>query len=482
MKYLITVLVLVLSLSMSAFAVDFKVNGVYTAWAQTQHQFTLTKDVYDDSYVVQMLRFKVQAIINENLKIVTRFDMAQGWWGVDNALRGVKRTGATGGSALFDYKDTNFLFHVDQAYADFTIPNTCLGGRVGRMWFGLGNKIMVDNNYDGIQLDIIGKLANKVTLGWAKVNENGDGLSDASKGGVDTRDADLFTININGSAMDGKLKYDAFGFYYKDQSVDDMAAYIPGGLNFFKTRYSAQITSLMAFGASASYKIGKLAFDGEFDYLMGKDDIDNQVFGAKQMWDKNDGDLSGYNLYLKAQFAATEKLDFGGVLGMGSGDDDLTKGNGNVNKLRTSGFFYITEIWEDSIMPDEEGITPQGLGAPNVRGYRELENTTIAQVNTNIKLFKGFSAFFSYSYIRATQAVHAWQADGAGDWTILDDNSNDLGQEIDFKFVYGLLPNAKLLLRGGYFIPGDAAGYLIVGHNEDLQPAYELKGMFLIKF
>ncbi|NIX57622.1 MAG: hypothetical protein GWN14_17295, partial [candidate division Zixibacteria bacterium] len=57
------------------------------------------------------------------------------------------------------------------------------------------------------------------------------------------------------------------------------------------------------------------------------------------------------------------------VGGRGSGDDDVTGGDGNVNKLRTSGFFYITEIWEDSIMPDEEGITPQGLGAPNVRGY-----------------------------------------------------------------------------------------------------------------
>jgi hypothetical protein len=486
MKYLITLLVFVFSIS--AFAVDFKVNGVYTAWAQSQHQFTLTKDAYDDDYVVQMLRFKVQAVVNENLKIVTRFDMAQGWWGVDNALRGVKRTGATGGSALFDYKDTNFLFHVDQAYADFSIPNTCLSGRVGRMWFGLGNKIMVDNNYDGIQLDIVGKLANKVTIGWAKVNENGDGLSDAKTtdddGNVisDTRDADLFTLNINGAAMDGKLKYDVFGFYYFDRSVDDGTAYIPGGLNFFKTRFSPQITSLMAFGTAATYKMGKFTFNGEFDYLTGKDDIDNEVFGLKQLWDKNDGDLSGYNLYLKAQFAATEKVDVGGVLGMGSGDDDLTGGAGNVNKLRTSGFFYITEIWEDSIMPDEEGITPQGLGAPNVRGYRELENSTIAQVNTNIKLFKGFSAFFSYSYIMATQAVHAWTDDGNGDWKILDDNSTDLGQEIDFKFVYALMPNTKLLFRGGYFMPGDAAGYLINGHNKDMQPAYELKGMFLVKF
>ena len=488
MKSIITVLSLILILSMSAMAVDFKVGGVYTAWAQSQHQFTLTEDVYDDDYVVQMLRFKVQAIVNENLKIVTRFDMAQGWWGVDNEQRGLKRTGASGGSALFDYKDTNFLFHVDQAYAEFTMPNLPITGRVGRMWYGIGNKIMLDNNYDGIQLDF-NKVANhKVTVGWAKVNENGDNTNDkytaatATTTATDTRDADLITVNINGAAMEGNLKYDVFGLYYSDRSVKDGSAYSPDGFNFFKTRYSAQVTNLMAFGAAATYKLGKLAINGEFDYLIGEDEIENTVYGAKQMWDKNDGDLTGYNLYLKANFAATEKVDVGGVLGLGSGDDDLTSGKGNVNKLRTSGFFYVTEIWEDSIMPDEEGITPQGLGAPNVRGYRELENTTIVQLNTNLKLFKGFSAFFSYSYIRATQAIHAWTSDGAGDWVIQDASSNDLGQEIDFRFVYGLLDNTKLIFRGGYFMPGDAAGYLIVGHANDLQPAYELKGMFLVNF
>jgi len=493
MKYLVTILAVILFVSMSAFAVDFKIGGVYTAWAQSQHQFTLTEDVYDDDYVVQMLRFKVQAIVNENLKIVTRFDMAQGWWGVDNSLRGVKRTGTDGGSALFDYKDSNFLFHVDQAYAEFNVPNMPVTGRVGRMWYGLGNKIMLDNNYDGIQVDLNKVAGHKVTVGWAKVNENGDNTNDTytpayrdTEGNlvsaVDTRDADLVTLNVNGTAMDGNLKYDVFGLYYIDKSIKDGTAYSPDGFNFFKTRYSAQVTNLMAFGAAASYKLGKLAVNGEFDYLIGEDEIDNAIYGAKQMWDKNNGDLSGYNLYLKATFAATPKIDVGGVLGYGSGDDDLSGGAGNVNKLRTSGFFYVTEIWEDSIMPDEEGITPQGLGAPNVRGYRELENTTIVQLNTNIKPFKGFSAFFSYSYIQSTQAIHAWASDGAGDWVIQDANSNDLGQEIDFKFVYSLLANTKLLFKGGYFMPGDAAGYLIVGHANDLQPAYELKGMFLVKF
>ncbi|HFE63335.1 MAG TPA: hypothetical protein ENK14_02825, partial [Caldithrix sp.] len=200
---------------------------------------------------------------------------------------------------------------------------------------------------------------------------------------------------------------------------------------------------------------------------------------AKQMLDKNDGDLSGYNLYLKANYAAADKLDVGAVFGMGSGDDDLTGGKGNVNKLRTSGFFYITEVWEDSIMPDEEGITPQGLGAPNVRGYRELENTTIFQVNGTLKPCKKLSAFLSYSYIKATQPIYEWK-DMAPNMN--GNSATDLGQEIDFRINYKMFKEFALILRGGYFMPGDAAGYLIVGNNKDLDPAWEAKAIVLYKF
>ena len=491
------ILLLISVLACGSFATDFKVNGVYTAWGQSQHAFTFNKDSYDDNYVVQMLRFKVQGIANENLKFVTRLDIAQGWWGVDNSLRTVERWGKSytnkfGGSNLFDFKDTNFLVHVDQAYVDFNIPKTSIGARVGRMWYGLGNKIMVDNNYDGIQIDVKNLGGGKLTAGWAKVSEGVDGLRDKAdynpvdSSYTDSRDAHLFTLNFHNKA--GGFSYDAYGMYYKDASILDNDAYVPDHLQFFKTRFSPQVTQLTAVGVSGSYKSGKLKVNGEVDYLTGKDDINNSTFGAKQMLDKNDGDLSGYNLYLKANYAAADKLDVGAVFGMGSGDDDLTGGKGNVNKLRTSGFFYITEVWEDSIMPDEEGITPQGLGAPNVRGYRELENTTIFQVNGTLKPCKKLSAFLSYSYIKATQAVHAWSVVKDQNGNVIDaaidhnTSATDLGQEIDFRINYKMFKEFALILRGGYFMPGDAAGYLIVGHNKDLDPAWEAKAIVLYKF
>ncbi len=487
MKRFSWLFILLLVSTNALFAADFKVNGVYTAWGQSQHAFKFNKDKYNDNYVVQMLRFKVQAVANDHLKAVTRLDIAQGWWGVDNALRSVQRTGTKGGSALFDFKDTNFLVHVDQAYIQFDVPKRPVTVRVGRMWYGLGNKLMIDNNYDGVQVDFKQASGAKLSLGWAKVSEGVDGISDLKsvspdqRGFTDARDAHLFTLNFSNKA--GQFAYNAYGFFYNDASIGDMNAYVPDHLQFFKTRFSPQISQLTAVGLSFNYKKNKLALTGEADYLMGKDKIKNTVHGAKQMWDINNGDLSGFNLYLKANYTAAPAVTLGGVFGMGSGDGDLNGGKGNVNKLRTSGFFYITEVWEDSIMPDEEGITPQGLGAPNVRGYRELENTTILQANATFKLKKDVQLFTSYSFIRATQPVHAWRSDGNNDWYI-DPNvsANDLGQEVDFRLSYNMYNQLNITLRGGVFLPGKAAQYLINGNTSASDPAWELKTTVTYKF
>ena len=478
--FLIFTLLLLVGLSFSA---DFKVNGVYTAWGQSQHDFTFGKAKYNDNYVVQMLRFKVQAAVNEHLRAVTRFDMAQGWWGIDNALKSKLRTGTAGGSALFDFKDTNFLLHVDQAYIEFDLPGKPLTFRVGRMWYGLGNKIMVDNNYDGVQMDLTGVLGKKLSFSWAKVSEGVDALSDEKsiapdqRGFTDARDAHLFTLNFNNEAKG--FNYNVYGMFYKDASVADMNAYVPDHLQFFKTRFSPQVTQLTALGISGKFKKGKLSADFEADYLMGKDDIKNTDHGNKQMWDINDGNLSGYNIYFKLTHATTDKLSIGGVFGMGSGDNDVTKGKGNVNKLRTSGFFYITEVWEDSIMPDEEGITPQGLGAPNIRGYRELENSTIVQLNATLKPIKKLTLFGSYNYIKATQPIPKWDANGNPDYSA---TASDLGQEIDFRCSYKIYKELDFTIRGGYFMPGKAAGYLINGTDQYNDAAWELKSTITYKF
>jgi len=468
-------LLCVFTLAASALAggdTKLKYKGVYTAWAQSQHDFKLGNGDYDDNYAVQMLRMMLDFEAAEGVHAVTRFDMAQGWWGVDNADRTVNRTGKIGGSSLFDYKDTNFLFHVDQAYIVFAVPDTKLKAKVGRMWYGLGNKIVLDNNFDGVQFVYDGKF----TLGFAKVSEGVDGLSDidnSGTGGADAQDANLFTGQFKGATS--STKYELYGLVYRDAGGDDGTTYLPNDINYFRSRFTPNISDLNIFGAAGKWKSGGFTLNGEFNVLSGKDNVTNAFINDLQLTDMNDGDISGYNLYLKGNKTVNSSFDVGGVFGMGSGDDDWTGGAGNVNKLRTSGFFYVTEIWEDSIMPDEEGITPQGLGAPNVRGYRELENTTLFQLNATYKFSPKVSLFGSFTSIKATEAIHEWMKvtnDNGTPGDLTDDydetvvgtaSSTDIGTEIDWKLVWKIYPNLTFAFRGGVFTPGDAAGYLING-------------------
>ena len=464
-----------------------KINGVYTAWGLHQQKFFFGKNNGNDDYFVQMLRFKVQAVPNDNVKAVTRFDIAQGWWGVDNALRSVNRPyGAYGGSSLFDFKDTNYLFHVDQAYMEFKVPAAPITMRVGRQQYRLGNKLVLDNNLDGIQADVKAGDAGNITFGFAKVSEGIDGLSDngvgagkSAFGDTDGRDANLLFANFTGKVSIGKIN--AFGLYYKDAGDGDGKTYVPDDLQYFRARFTPNISSLAIVGFAPSVKLGKLAVDGEFDYLTGKDNVANKDFGPKQRHDINNGSISGFNLYVKPVLGVNPKVKLGGVFGMGSGDNDVTSGKGNVNKLRTSGFFYVTEIWEDSIMPDEEGITPQGLGAPNTRGYREFENTTLVQANVTLKPMPKVSVFASYSYIKATQPIHAWTVSN-GKTTILADKATDLGSEADFKIDMKIYPNLIWTVRGGIFLPGKAAGYLINGTDKWNEKPVELKTTLTVKF
>jgi hypothetical protein len=457
-------------------------SGSYNAWAQSQHDFTFGKVRYNDTYVVQELRLRLNFAASDHLRAITRFDLAQGWWGVDNEDRTSDRIGTTGASGMFDFKDTNFLLHVDQAYVELDVPGVPVEARVGRMGYGVGQRLVLDNNLDGIQVSV----NRRVHLGYALVSEGLDSLTDlettdaAGNVTADGNDAILVTAALTQKV--GSVDCEAFGLFYSDAGDDDGTTYVPNDLNYLRSRFTPNLSELVALGLTGSYADTErgLSVDAEADFLSGKDNVEGSTIDARQLTDVNNGDLNGYNLYLRATARVAPALDVGGVFGMGSGDDDWTGGGGNVNKLATAGFFYVTEIWEDSIMPDEEGISPQGLGAPNVRGYRELENTTLLQANAKLTLLRDVSVYASYTYLRATDAIHAWTADSMT--TVGDASSSDIGQEIDWRIDVKLYPQLALGFRGGAFLPGEAAGYLINGTNAFDDPAWEHKATLTLTF
>ncbi|MFN2442398.1 MAG: hypothetical protein ABR517_06920 [Thermoanaerobaculia bacterium] len=454
-------------------------GGFYEFNGYTQNNFFLGKDapglVTDhDAYMIQLFRIQPELSYGPNLKGVVRIDIAQSIFGLDNEQRDNDRPGF---SNLFNNKETNFLMHVDWAYVEFS-PEQIAGTtfRVGRMGNKLGNLLVLDQDGDGVQVSR--KYGNWVTtFDWTKMYEGADSLTDdVAPGGVSGEDSDLFYVNFAGKR--GNFNLNPFIAYYRDRGDIDGRTYAPNELQYFNARFRPNLSQVTALGFAFAGKAGKVALKGEVDYLTGSDDVPNVNSGPNQLLDVNNGDLTGYNLYLDAKMPVG-KATVGAVFGMGSGDDDPMSGDGNINKIRTNGFFYVNEVWEDSIMPDEEGITPQGLGSPGSRGYREFENTTLLQLNASFPIRPQWKLFLSGTVMKATEPLRPW-SDVNGNGAIDPGefgaaSSDDLGSEVDFMLDWNVMKNLIWTLRGGVFFPGDAAGYLINGTALYDDSAWELR-------
>ncbi len=469
--------------------VDLKLNGVYNVWTLSQNKFffgSKGSDFEEDNYIVQMLRFRtVLSDKNEDIKVVTRFDFAQGWWGADNA-----GDQAFDGGQFFD-KNTFFDVHVDHAYIDFRIPTTVSRFAAGRMHFNLGNKLVLDDDLDAFKLTVpAGK--GKINLAYAKFFEGDPGgtKSEPLPSNINASfNPTLGSLNDAGSVDDANMylasytmgkKVSGWVVYYDDAGYKDGTAYITNGLGYHRPRFTPQVSNLIIVGANGKLDIGNVSLNVEADYLTGEDNVPNTTYNTGAN-DINNGDISGYTAYVDAKYNVKKGTNVGLKVGYGSGDDDVTGGDGNITKLKTQGFFYITEVWEDSIMPDVAGITPQGIGAPNTRGYREFENTTALHVYTNVAVNNWLNLFGSYSYLMATEDVNGWASTGT-DIVPTSERADDIGNEFDFIASAKIYKNLKFQFRAGYFIPGDAALLQVNGNTANDDDAWEIKNTLTYKF
>lgn len=486
---------------------DFKLTGLFSVWGLNQRNFFLgdvANALNDADYVVQNFRFGLTAG-TKWVGGVLRFDAAQGWWGTDNSpdysRKLVKEADGSytlqdeaNPNAMFRDKDTKYPVHFDHAYLYAQLPEFPLRLEVGRQYFTVGNLLVLDNDYDAVRLRGV-KLGGllDVQAWWAKVAEgSGAMLTPAGKVMNDDKawqDTNLFGLDLEATLGDHKIE--AFGLYYDDAAAQantyssgaykPTKAHLPQGINYLHARFQPQVTSALAAGLRAQGKLALgngLFYNAEFDVLQGKDEIANDNFDGNRI-DKNDGELFGYNAYLNLlqKLDVGLPLELGLMAGMGSGDADPSGGRGNVNRIQTMGFFHMTNVWEDSIMPDIAGITPQGLGSPASRGYRELENTTAVQLRVGALPHKKLRLDASYTYLQATEAVHGWNASGP-----TSDVASDLGQEIDVDATWSPLPGLSYKVLFGYFMTGKATALLINGKDALAEPSYEVKQELTYRF
>lgn len=489
------------------------ISGLYSAWWMHQKDFTFgSENIYDDTdLLVQMLRVNAK-LEKKAYGVVTRFDAAQGWWGVDNdpatsttyvydpATGTLSSSTSYNADGLFQDKDTNYGVHVDLAYGWVQFPSVPVRLSVGRQYYGVGHKLVLDEDYEGAILTVSPGTVFSGELSWAKVSEgygsyrsptgalmtDNAEISELNPALLGTEDADLFGAKATLKLKPGPVE--VFGLYYNDNSGtdangDQLATFLPNGLGYGLARFQPNISMAMAFGVSADGKLDVaegLVYAAEFDYLSGQDNVKNADHVAGLL-DINNGTLSGWNAYasLTQSLAVGVPLDVGVSFGMGSGDEDPTGGVGNINHIQTMGFFPFTNVWEDSIMTDIEGISPQGLGSPALRGYREFENTTAVQGTVGVKPVAPLRLDLSYTWLKSTVPVHGF------DLTTGEPSSqtaSDLGSEVDANLAINIYKGVSYAANFGYFMPGEAAGLLINGTGQYTDPAWEVKQAFTVKF
>ncbi len=474
-----------------------KLHGTYQVWGLNQRNFLLGADhpLDDANYVVQMLRGKLK-IGSTDYGVNARFDAAQGWWGVDNSPDdGIGITTAEDGTvsatrsynpySLFREKDTNYTLHFDHAYAYVKLPKIPVTVRAGRQPFKLGHRLVLDADLDGVQVDIDPIDQLDIQLFWAAMSE-GLGSYKVPFGGLmsdkgASRDANVFGGVITAYLDPVRLAVHGAGLI--DNSGDGAATFLPGGVGYFNSRFRPNLSKVGVVGITLDGDLDVLAgfhLEAEFDYLFGKDEVDNTDH-AGGLLDVNDGTINGYTFYLRADQKVQVKkvgVHFGAAFGLGSGDDDPTSGRGNVTKIQTAGLFPWTNVWEDSVMPDIGGISPQGLGSPVSRGYREFENTTTVLVHAGLTPVPPLTFDVAYAWMGATQPIFGFDETG----TPTTASSKQIGHEIDVNGSWKVWKQVTYKLLFGYFIPGEGSGLLINGSTDSLVSAWEVKQVLAVGF
>lgn len=474
-----------------------KFGGTYQIWGLNQRNFLLGADnpLDDADYVVQMLRANLK-VGTADYGVATRFDAAQGWWGVDNSpdteTTSVLNDDGTLSDnrvynpyKLFEDKDTNYTIHFDHAYAYVKLPKIPVTVKAGRMPYVLGHKLVLDADLDGVQVSASPIKQLDINLFWAAMSE-GAGSYKVPFGALMSdeganRDANLFGGSITGHIDPVHISFFAAGLI--DNTGEDLATYLPNGVGYLSARFRPNLSEVVTLGLTLDSDIDVLAglhVEAEFDYLFGEDRVDNtNHLGG--LLDINDGTLEGFNAYARVKqnfLAKTVGLHLGAAFGVGSGDDDPTSGHGNVNQIQTAGFFPWTNVWEDSVMPDIGGISPQGLGSPVSRGYREFENTTTVLVHAGITPIKQLTFDVAYAWMGATQPIYGF--DGTGTPTAA--TSREIGHELDLNGEWKIWKQVSYKLLFGYFVPGEGAGLLMNGHADALEPAWEVKQVLAVNF
>ncbi len=403
----------VVAFTIPASALENQFGGYWRTRVYTQQNFT-GEDETEASDVTQAdtrTRLYYTAVINDNLKLVNKFEM--------DATFGMT---AAGGRGDVGADDTSL--EIKNTYADFTLTQIPLNFKVGTTAWKAGRGFLFDDDFSGAVIDYKGDNFNVAGV-WVKAYEAG---AAGAAGIKDYNDFDVDYYSLSGSV---KIDDITISPYYLGVFSDDGSLY-QANTKIFTETISTAVKDITAhfLGVDVDVKIDKAVIFFTGIYESGT--IDWQS-GA------NDSDIGAYLLNLGGSY----DLDIASVHGEAlliSGDDN-TDNDADLFIAPKGQTHYWAEI----------------LGGGTFDGQNPSNAVYSANGpfnNTNIMAFNLGAGFDPIEKLKL--AGDLWYAQTAEDITLSDGTKDsDLGIEIDLKGTYELVENLNLDLIIAYLIAGD---------------------------
>ena len=411
MKFLVAALALA-ALSTPAFALEHEVSGRFASFfAVTNYSATgaLADSAPTANWFDQRLRLGYNAKANENVKLVTLFELDYSFWGNSSYANGRGQGGAIGADSV--------NIETKNLYLDWTLPCNNMNAKIGMQGYGdVFSNIIFGSDMAGVLLShsYTNATASVGFFRWEDSAGSGQGGSTTAsidRPGVDTQDLFALTGQYN---LDSKTKVGAAYYYIQDDAFYDNDPTTAENL----VSNEANVHTL---GVTAATALGAVNVNG---FLLGQ-------FGDYNATD----DAKGY----AAKIAANAAVGTGTLRG------DLLYVAGGSNQLyvtRDGVGYYDNEMM--IISRDKNQTT--------------IDNALVYELNNNgegvIMAAFGYDQPFSPTLSGSANIGFAMVEDNQGN-AGTDPDEDYIGTEINFELVKKATDNVTLTGRAGYVVIGD---------------------------
>lgn len=277
---------------------NLDVSGQVRIRAWDKENFSDFDDNGDDKEEYVEQRFRLQAVIkaNDQVKAVTRIDLAETKWG--SGAWATHRPGLgldasdTDASGDIDTvsASTNNVIQVDRAYLDVTTGPVNI--KAGQQFYAVGQSQVIRNNKPGVQLTVKSPVV--VEVGYSVNGDDDQGATAGATSGIDTVDDQNLHFSV-------AYKSDVFsveGFYGIDmRSLEDAAS---------------NEDTRTVFGVNFKTSVGPVKLNSELALFGGENEATNS-------------DYVGTQFNIDADMKLNDLVKIGVDLIYSSGTDDATE-------------------------------------------------------------------------------------------------------------------------------------------------------------